>query len=105
MCAGGEHAAHTRPTSPNFQGPREEHVPALQRGSPGHSTGGSTRSWSGQDVNPVCTSSEPHPDLPDPDLMIGPCVPREPRGSVDQKTWDAFPAETLSALHDALVLA
>ena len=56
-------------------------------------------------MNPVCTISEPHPDLPDPDLMIGHCVPREPRGSVDHRTRDAFPAGTLSALQDALVLA
>lgn len=56
-------------------------------------------------MNLVCTSSEPHPDLPDPDLMIGHCVPREPRGSVDQRTRNTFPAETLSALQDALVLA
>lgn len=80
-------------------------MPTSQKGSPGHSMGGSARSWSGQDVNPVCTISEPHPDLPDPDLMTGHCVPREPRGSVDQRTRDAFPAGTLSALQDALVLA
>lgn len=68
-------------------------MPALQRGAPGTAQEDQQGLGWLQDVSPVCTSSEPHPDLPDPDLMIGHCGPREPRGSVDQRTEDAFQQE------------